>query len=154
MEHRVAHCVFCDDVRFEVGNKMSLMGMYQADIIIGARPPTFLPKLVIAVWVISDIDDPIQKMTTIVLGPPNKTEIVRMDIEGMGPTPASFFEDSKKIIIHQVIPMNNFPITEAGIIEVLLETDRGSFRAGRLRISFVDPEVNPEAFEIIPAPTA
>ena len=153
MEPRVAHCVFCDDVRFELGNKMSLMGMYQADIIIGANPPTVLPKLVIAIWVLSDIDDPIQKMTTIVLAPPNQTEFIRAEIEGAAP-PSRFFEDSKKIIIHQVIPLINFPIMEAGVIEVLLETDRGSFRAGRLRVSFVDPEDNPGSFGTTPAPIA
>ena len=145
--------MFCDDVRFELGNKMSLMGMYQADIIIGAHPPTVLPKLVIAIWVLSDIDDPIQKMTTIVLGPPNQTEINRAEIEGAAP-PSRFFEDSKKLIIHQVIQINNFSIMEAGVIEVLLETDRGSFRAGRLRVSFVDPEDNPGSFGTTPAPIA
>lgn len=150
---RVAHCAFCDDVRLEVGNKMSLMGMYHGDMIVGGRPPLTLPKLVIVVWVLSDIGDPIQKMTTIVQGPPNQTEILRAEVDGILASPAHLFEDSKKLIAQQIFTISPFIVTEAGVIDVLLETDRGSFRAGRLRVSFADPEVTPGLFGTTP-PTA
>jgi hypothetical protein len=38
--------LFCDDVRFELGGKMSIMGIYQADMIFAAQQtfPIILPK--------------------------------------------------------------------------------------------------------------
>lgn len=39
--------VFCDDLRQEIGNKVSLMGLYQTDIIFQADFPLTIPKFVI-----------------------------------------------------------------------------------------------------------
>lgn len=41
--------IFCDDIRYEVGNKHSFMGIYSGDMNIEAVPPFTLPKLAIAV---------------------------------------------------------------------------------------------------------
>lgn len=43
-----AYCQFCDDIRFEVGNKVSLMGVYTGDLFV-QELPTVLPKLCVAV---------------------------------------------------------------------------------------------------------
>lgn len=42
------HIILCDDVRHEVGNKLSLMGVYGADLCI-SRLPAMLPHLCIVV---------------------------------------------------------------------------------------------------------
>ncbi len=42
--YRHLNVVYCDDVRQETGNKLSLMGLYQADLVVPAMP-TKLPKL-------------------------------------------------------------------------------------------------------------
>lgn len=41
--------IFCDDVRSEVGNKQSYMGVYRADIILRQQFPATLSKFVIAI---------------------------------------------------------------------------------------------------------
>ncbi len=42
MRHLVT--IICDDIRFETGNKVSLMGLYDEDIVL-AQVPARLPKL-------------------------------------------------------------------------------------------------------------
>jgi hypothetical protein len=39
------HTLFCDDIRWEVGNKPSLMGIYASGIVSAAPFPITLPKL-------------------------------------------------------------------------------------------------------------
>jgi hypothetical protein len=41
--------LFCDDIRAEVGGKISVMGIYQADMIFTQDPPIVLPKFAILV---------------------------------------------------------------------------------------------------------
>lgn len=45
---RFAAAIFCDDIRFELGNKATLVGLYNADMYV-AELPTFIAKL--CVWV-------------------------------------------------------------------------------------------------------
>ncbi len=45
------------------------MGLYVGDMFISAKPPIALPKVAIVVWIISDIDDPPQWVTTTILMP-------------------------------------------------------------------------------------
>jgi hypothetical protein len=135
---RVAHCVFCDDVRQELGNKLSLMGIYVGELIIAAVPPVVMPKFVIVVWVISDVDDPIKRVVTRVLMPPDGTEVLKVEA-GEVITLASHMEGARKVIAHQIVSVGNFMISAPGMMEVMLETDTGPLRAGRLLIRFVDP---------------
>jgi hypothetical protein len=41
--------LFCDDIRMEVGGKISVMGVYQADMILPQEPPFTLAKFAILV---------------------------------------------------------------------------------------------------------
>jgi len=54
---RVAYCHFCDDVRVEIGNKTSLMGIYGGELLVPAMP-TMLPKLAVVIFVRTPIDQP------------------------------------------------------------------------------------------------
>lgn len=46
---RHAYCIFCDDARLEVGNKTSLMGIYNG-ILKVPELPTILPKLCVSIF--------------------------------------------------------------------------------------------------------
>ena len=43
--------ILCDDIRNEVGNKMSFMGIYPENIVLHQSPPMFLPKACLAITV-------------------------------------------------------------------------------------------------------
>lgn len=56
-EGRWLDTIYCDDVRMEVGNKKSLMGVYESDMLLGDVPPAALPKLciVLRAWTAKEL---------------------------------------------------------------------------------------------------
>ncbi|SRR6266700_2659485 len=135
---RVAHCVFCDDVRQEIGNKLSLMGVYVGELIVPMAPPVVMPKFAIVVWIITDIDDPVMRVTTSVRMPPDGQEVFKAEV-GQATTIPSLLEGARKMIAHQILTFGNFLVPAPGMMEVMLETDTGPMRAGRLLIRFEPP---------------
>jgi hypothetical protein len=139
---RTGTCIFCDDVRPEVGNKISLMGIYSRDILFTSAPPAIIPKLGIVTWLIFDWDDPPDKLIMRINGP-GQQEIAKLEANAEGnpllPEPPE--EGMTKRILRSIIQMTNLPITQEGLIEVFVDTERESFRAGRARVRFnVKPE--------------
>jgi hypothetical protein len=131
-EPRVAHCIFCDDIRYEMGNKMSLMGMYSGDILLPSPPPAILPKLAFAVWVISDIDDPPAHIAISVLMP-DKTEIFKMESDAPS---LRYPEGARKANLQFIFGLSPVPLSQDGYIEVYADTGREKLRAGRLMVKF------------------
>jgi hypothetical protein len=60
-QNRIIVATFCDDIRYETGNKHSLIGCYKQDLIIEKLPGT-LPKLCAAVMIRTPIDQPLEKL--------------------------------------------------------------------------------------------
>lgn len=55
MPLRLHAVAFCDDVRRELGNKLSLIGLYNEAIVVSAGPgPILLPKLAL-VWIVAGL---------------------------------------------------------------------------------------------------
>lgn len=140
---RVANCIFCDDIRLEMGGKFSLMGVYGSDMIFPAAPPVLLGKWGIVVWLISDVDDVPQKMSVSVLAPPDKTEIAAKDFDQM--PPPEHQEGATKMNIRLVLPMPPVNLTAAGFVEVMLTTEQETLRAGRLFVRFAPPQTESTA---------
>lgn len=62
---RTLQTIWCDDVRMEVGNKMSLMGIYSAELLV----PTFpfvLQKLCLSCKISADIKKPFKQLKIVV----------------------------------------------------------------------------------------
>lgn len=57
---RFVHVIWCDDIRQEVGNKPSFMGVYTGGLI-AEKLPSILPRLAAWVHVSSDIENPIKR---------------------------------------------------------------------------------------------
>ena len=60
------HTIYCDDIRTEVGNKLSLMGMYSSHLYVESFPAT-LPRLGCFATYCEDIDAPLQDGTLTLL---------------------------------------------------------------------------------------
>ncbi len=136
---RIAHCVFCDDVRYETGNKLSLMGIYSGEIGFPHDPPSAtqlsLPKFVICWWLFCDIDDPPQRVSVNLYMPPDRTEVLKFAVPPEHlVSPAVVFEDAIRLTLSSVIPIVNLTFAREGRMEVTIETERETLRAGRLRI--------------------
>jgi hypothetical protein len=136
---RVGHCVFCDDIRMEIGNKMSLMGVYSGVILFSGPPPAVMPKFGIVTWIISDRDDVPTKLAISIIAP-DGTELAKMEQNDAQLLIPSFHEeDVTKGMLRALIQVTNLPFNTEGLLEVIADTGRETFRAGRLRIRFNVP---------------
>ena len=55
MMNRQVSTTFCDDIRQEIGGKLSYMGVYSSDLYVGGFPIT-LPKFCVAIRVMTPAD--------------------------------------------------------------------------------------------------
>lgn len=60
MTDRYVHVLWCDDIRLEIGNKPSFMGVYTAGIVV-PELPAVLPRLGVYAWINTSADKPIKK---------------------------------------------------------------------------------------------
>ena len=137
-DQRVGNCIFCDDARFEVSNKISLMGIYASDMLFAMPPPVMVPKMAIMTWIIADPGDMPSRIALRVTNPEGN-EIARMNAGGEGepPLPPHPGEEGlTKVALRILIPMMNVIITQEGFIDLYVDTERESFRAGHMRIRF------------------
>ncbi len=136
---------FFDDIRLEMGNKISLMGQYINDLVLADTPlPTDrLSVLLHARWPASyNISKCFAKI--IVPGQP-KSEYQELPMESQQYTGDDDTTSSTKIL-QAVLNLRFTPLRAGDIIEVWFRADDQEFAAGRLRIraaSFVMPLTAP-----------
>jgi hypothetical protein len=137
---RVANCIFCDDIRSEVGNKVSLMGVYSADMLFPVPPPVTFRTVGIVTWIIFDVNDRPTHLTVRVLVPPARTEVLKVETDVEGELPLQYERDEySKGQFRFTNTINGIQFTEEGFLEVMIDTERETIRAGRLRIRFNTP---------------
>lgn len=132
---RYATSIFCDDIRREVGGKISLMGIVSGVLGISQDPPVVLPKFGIFTTIVTPVDDPFQFLNLRIyafdeLIMESKSE--RMPIIDY---PADYPVDDPttlNVIAHHEFP--NFAIPKLGSVMVEVETERETLKAGRLHI--------------------
>ena len=61
IEHRWVHTLWCDDIRQEVGNKPSLMGVYNGELVMPTLP-SVLPRLAAYITIGTPKDRPFKKL--------------------------------------------------------------------------------------------
>jgi len=140
-EPRIAYCLFCEDIREEVGHKQSYMGVQEGEMV-AAIPPgasrdstVALPKLVIIVWLTTDFNDVPERATVTISAPPGRSVVFRSELD-IGPRVPRGAppEWASRFVMRTQIPFQNFIIAEDGVIEVVLDTQREMIVAGRLRV--------------------
>lgn len=63
LEHRSLQCIYCDDVREEVGGKTTIVGWYPAhDVQLPAEGELFLPSLCVLANILAPLDQPFTSM--------------------------------------------------------------------------------------------
>ncbi len=140
---RYIQVTYCDDIRHELGNKRSLMGVYATELIVTTIPAT-LSRLGIAVSVVTPLAEPFKKL--IVRIQSNKTQLaVTEDL-------AAGFSDSKNFICDNFDPameekdypklaiceleflIDSYHIDGQQNIRVLAETENGEIASRALRV--------------------
>ncbi len=136
---RYLEVIYCDDIREEVGNKVSYMGVYAGELTVTSAP-VLLPKLCIAVKVITDIGDPFEALEVriVKVRGNNETELLstgpvlvpaRLPGSDDGPT---------RLVAQLTFMLAPFQIDEETMLRIKATTEREELHGtGALRIRIV-----------------
>jgi hypothetical protein len=134
---------FCDDIRFEQQNKISLIGCYGAEIIIYHAPPVALPKLGIAISIRMPLD--VATDRTLMIFRPHETEPFYTFKLPEDPSPPSApnLEDEPDLVLGKgmLLPLLFSPIgfERSGNLRVRLKVGEELYKIGAIRITFQPP---------------
>jgi len=132
--------VFCDDIRHEVGGKVSYIGVYSGGLFVPAFPVT-LPKLCIAMTVVTPAEQPFRKLALRVLKDRDVLAEGALDdaqlsnfVEAAEGVP----EDERKDIVRLLqsfFVFSPFQLDEPCVLRIRVDTEEGELRGLGLRIS-------------------
>jgi hypothetical protein len=136
---RFLTAIFCDDIRQEMGNKLSFMGCYQGELIV-PMAPVALSKLCVFASILTPKEKPIKSLTLRIVQD-DDIELARMDITGEGLSEASQIidETSTRKIISTAIVFSPFAIEKNTTLRLKATTEEGEIVGPRLLIKVAVP---------------
>ena len=133
---RFLFAVYCDDVRQEVGNKLSLIGCYMDDLIVDALPAA-LPKLCVQARALTPNAKPFERL--VFRAYMNKTLLGELEVarEALERTAAAAQGRaiSERHGALAVMTFSPFLIDGPGQLKVEAETEEGLLKGSVLQIS-------------------
>lgn len=140
---RILTALYCDDIRQEVGNKMSFMGCYQSELFVPTAPIA-LPKLCVFITALTPKARPFKSLTLRVLLD-EKTELARMEIpaEGLANLPEVQDDTATRRSISTAMVFSPFIVERSTVLRVLADTEEGKIIGPRLLIKVVPEMVAP-----------
>ena len=133
---RFVHVVFCDDIRHEVGNKVSFMGCYQREMLVPVTP-LILARLCIFVTVSTPVARPFKSLTLRVHLGANEVAIIEMPSEDVNQSLAPVQEGDTRIMANLGLTLASLVLTEPSEIRVLVTTEEGDIQGQQLRIKLM-----------------
>jgi hypothetical protein len=132
--------IYCDDIRFEMGNKHSFMGVY-GPLLFVPQVPVILPKLCVAITAFTMREHPFRRLIFRVLR--DKDVLIESPFDAAQlEDAAAKKEDAFPLSMAGVyITLAPFPIEAETVLRVRAETENGELKAVGLRIA-----VNPDLF--------
>jgi hypothetical protein len=132
---RYLSTVFCDDIRQEIGGKMSFMGVYGGDMFL-SKLPALLPKLCVFAKAVTPIDNPIRSFgIKVTYGDDVLAEFEPQEIGDIAKYEASILEDKSVMVVGTAITLAPFHIAEPGKLLVHATTESEELSAPGLTIS-------------------
>lgn len=129
---RHVEVVYCDDIRQEVGAKLSFMGIYTGDMILRSFP-AILPKLCIAINFVTPVDDPFESLRIHIFQEGIENPIISTDtITGQPRVDEN--DGANWLMSHLMLTMAPFQIERPTVLRVVAETERGEVKGRGLRI--------------------
>ncbi|WP_017234959.1 hypothetical protein [Pandoraea sp. B-6] len=140
--NRQARAIFCDDLRFELGNKQSYMGIY-AGLLKVAEMPTQLAKLCIIGKCDTDVANPIRSLSFSIFLDDEVLQEQTLPEEDLARGRAAIQTDELDPITKYSVGFNvviaPFPISKPASLRVVIKADGETFDAGRLRLRVAAP---------------
>jgi len=125
----------CDDVRREIGQKVSYMGIYNSTIVCAAFPTT-LPQLCFVLSVRTPTNEPFQKLVfsvkkddeVIVLA-----EVQRENLTGLSLNAPDVIEEGR-VVVTVMATVANIEFTGPCKLKLRAETEAGELKGGTLQV--------------------
>ena len=147
---RFAIAIYCDDIRHEVGNKLSFLGVYSQNMFVPSFPAR-LPKLCVAVWARTPESNPFKRLALKLYS--NESVLMDQELptvawdEVPDPPPSVPLpgEDVESMhTVHFAIQLAPFNLDAAAILRLRVDTGNGVLKAGGLNIQLSSPsKANP-----------
>jgi hypothetical protein len=136
------HVIFCEDIRSEIGSKLSFMGSYMDNMLVTQPFPVTIQKLSLFITYIEKLDAKREKVAIKIFLPgdpedkPTGVSEIPMD-EILANTPKTTVsgKEGKKIVVRFALVLSPLVIKEAGEIVVSAHHDDDSFELGKLDVS-------------------
>ncbi|GEM_PF-503932 len=130
---RYVHAIFCDDIRQEIGNKVSFMGCFQGELFVPFMPVA-LPKLCVSVTVSTPLARPLTALTIRVEQGASQLANIEVSSEHLAHAVTQPQDGSTRFLVTAGVMLSPFAITEPGELRVVVITEEGEMLGPRLRI--------------------
>jgi hypothetical protein len=157
------HVLYCDDIRWEISNKSSLIGVYNGVLFV-TEFPVVLPKLMVAITVMTEVADPFQSLSVTLFRGDEPISEISVPPEDLSKAAQSGqlsppIEDSSSLkgfplsSFNAVMSMAPFPIEKATILRAIARTEAGELRGPVLRIALFPDATGAVASSVVGAET-
>lgn len=137
---RYVTVIFCDDIRQEVGNKLSFIGCYQGGELHVQAAPSALPKLCAFVSVVTPKERPFKSLSIKVLQ--DVVELGRLEIpdgELMSIVPRNIDDAATRLSASTAMMFAPFMIEKPTSLRIMVTTEEGEMTGPRLAIKVQAP---------------
>lgn len=136
-DRRFLTAIFCDDIRQEVGSKLSFMGCYHGELIV-PMSPVALPKLCLYATIWTPKDMPFKSLMLRVVQDDDK-ELARLEIpeESLAEISLILDETATRKSISTAIVFSPFAIEKPTSLRLMATTEEGEIIGPRLLIKVV-----------------
>lgn len=137
IQDRILISEFCDDIRYEMGNKYSLMGCYTRELIVEKFPIT-LPKFCVLSTAITPIERPFKKLVFKAYLNDSMLHVNEIPSDELQDGQIKIYqhadENSKRFSIRTQIIFVPFSVEEESIFTVKIETEEGITNGSKLKL--------------------
>ncbi|TVR67173.1 MAG: hypothetical protein EA420_00840 [Candidatus Competibacteraceae bacterium] len=135
MMTRHVETLFCDDIRHEIGGKLSYIGVYSGGLFVPAFPVT-LPKLCLSVRIVTPANEPLRTLILRVLKDEENLQELTLDEDQLAAA-----SDADEDAAEERIQMTQFMLVFSPIqfdepctLKVRVQTETGELRGMALKV--------------------
>lgn len=136
---RHVETLFCDDIRHEVGGKLSYIGVYSGGLFVPAFPVT-LPKLCLSVRIVTPANEPVRTLILRVLKDEESLQELTLDEDQLAAA-SDADEDATEKRVEERIQMTQFMLVFSPIqfdepctLKVRVQTETGELHGMALKV--------------------
>lgn len=124
---------FCDDIRQEVGNKLSLIGCYGSELLV-EKLPAILPKLCVQAHLSTPLDQPFERATLRAYINGDILAELEFPVAAVNARPRADDPTATRMNFTAIMALSPFIFDKEGVVRIEAETESGIVKGGRLRL--------------------